>query len=101
MDREPAADEHGRVLPFRPRRRTQRSDARRSPVEDLRKYVRGGDDDYRHRMAMNLLAVTVVLVLVGCSLWLIDVMVQERKAQDCVLTGQRNCAQIAAPVSSR
>lgn len=101
MDQEAAAEEHGRVLPFRPRQPTVRSDARRSPVEDLRKYARAGDDDYRHRMAMNLLAVMMLVALVGCSIWLIDVMVQMRKTQDCVLTGQRNCVQIAAPVTPR
>jgi len=101
MDQEAAAEEHGRVLPFRPRPRATRGDAHWSPVEDLRKYVRAGDDDYRHRMAMNLLAIAVVLVLVGCGLWLIDVMIQMRKAQECTLTGQRNCWQIVAPATPR
>jgi hypothetical protein len=70
-------------------------------VEDLRKYVRAGEDDYGHRMAMNLIAIAVVVVLIGCSIWLVDVMIQMRKTQDCVLTGQRNCVQIAVPANAR
>jgi hypothetical protein len=67
-----------------------------SPVEDLEKYERPpeGEDDYRHRMLMNVLAlaVTVGLMLVGG--WLATSIAEMRKTQDCYLTGRRNCTPI-------
>jgi hypothetical protein len=101
MDRDGAAKEPARIVQFRPRPHAARPDRGWSPVEDLRKYVRAGEDDYGHRMAMNLIAIAVVVVLIGCSIWLVDVMIQVRKTQDCVLTGQRNCVQIAVPANAR
>jgi hypothetical protein len=52
-------------------------------------------------MMMNLIAVLVAVVLVGCGIWLMNAIVQMRKAQDCVLSGRRNCMTISAPVDSR
>jgi len=37
----------------------------------------------------------------GGGLWIVDVMTQMRKNQDCVLSGRRNCAQISMPESAR
>jgi hypothetical protein len=101
MDRDATAKEPGRIVQFRPRPHAARPDPGWSPVEDLRKYVNAGEDDYGHRMTMNLIAIAVVVVLIGCSIWLVDVMVQMRKTQDCVLSGQRNCVQVAAPGGAR
>ncbi len=91
----------GRVLQFRPRARPPVRDPQWSPVEDLHKYTQSRDDDYRHRMLMNLIAVVVALVLVGCGIWLMNAIVQMRKAQDCVLSGRRNCMTIDAPINAR
>jgi hypothetical protein len=52
-------------------------------------------------MVMNLFAAAVVAVLVGCGLWLTDMIVQLRKNQDCVLSGRRNCVQITVPADAR
>jgi hypothetical protein len=101
MDPKTPQPQGGRVLQFRPRARAPGRDRGWSPVDDLRRYARAGDDDFGHRMMMNLLAAAVVVVLVGCGIWLVDVIAQTRKNQDCVLSGRRNCVQIDAPINAR
>jgi hypothetical protein len=92
----------GRVLQFRPRARGSAHNLRFSPVNDLRQYESaGGSDDFGHRMMMNLIAAVIVLILVGCGLWLTDAMVKVRKAQDCVLSGRLNCLKISVPGDAR
>ena len=70
-------EEKGRILPFRPRAprswnaQLRLRDQMRSPVDDLSKYSRGPDEDnYRHRMMMNLLAFLVLALIVSCGIWL-------------------------------
>ncbi len=99
-----AADDDHQVIPFRPRNvSTSGSDGCRLPAnnvrpdvpEDLAKFERGeGDDDYRHRMLMNLAAFVVTIVLATAGVWLAITLTEMRKNQDCVLSGRRNCAPI-------
>lgn len=91
--------ESARVVPFRPRARSAGRELSFSPVNDLRRYEASGDDDFRHRMMMNAIAGVIVLVLVGCGLWLTEAMVKVRKDQDCVLSGRTNCLEIKIPVT--
>jgi hypothetical protein len=106
---EPSKDEEkGRVLPFRPRAsqswnaKLRLRDQRRGPVDDLSKYSRPPDEDeYRHRMVMNLLAFLVLALIVYCGIWLTNTMSQMRRDQDCVLSGRTNCAPIQGPVNPR
>lgn len=67
------------------------------PVEDVGKYARseGGEDDYRHRMLVNLAAVVVCVLLAIAGIWLANKIAEMRKNQDCVLSGRRNCAGIS------
>jgi ferric-dicitrate binding protein FerR (iron transport regulator) len=101
-------EEKGRVLPFRPRAprswnaHLRLRDRLRSPVEDLSKYSRDSDEDnFRHRMKVNLLAFAVLALIVACGVWLANTMAEMRKNQDCVLTGRTNCAPIQVPSESR
>ena len=101
-------EEKGRILPFRPRAprswnaQLRLRDQMRSPVDDLSKYSRGPDEDnYRHRMMMNLLAFLVLALIVLCGIWLTNTMAQLRRDQDCVLTGRTNCAPIQVPTTPR
>jgi hypothetical protein len=89
---QPTKDEDkGRVVLFRPR--TSRSwnaklrtrDQSRSPVADLSKYSRAPEDDYPHRMFMNLLAFLVLSFIVGCGIWLADNMSETHKDLNCGL----------------
>jgi hypothetical protein len=81
-DRFQSSDNYGRVIRFRPRMGTSRgshwgmapignSGPDYSPVPDLAKYeYPESDDEFRHRMIVNALAVafTSLLILVGVRL---------------------------------
>ena len=89
--------ESGNVIPFRPR------DGRHSPsqgvpadvTDDLAKYEHSGvEDDYRHRMVMNVAALVFTIVLATAGAWLAVTIADMRKNQDCYLSGRRNCTPI-------
>jgi hypothetical protein len=99
-------DQRGRVLRFRPRGAPPRGGWRwppphaepDSPVDDLAKYERAEtSDDYRHRMTMNLLTLLIAALLIAGGVWLSTKLVENRKLQDCFLSGRRNCAPIVLP----
>ena len=101
------SEDRGRILRFRPRAPirppppSESADVQ-SPVADLAKYMHHDEpDDYRHRMTMNVLAFALLVVLVGCGVWIVDAIAQLRKNQDCALTGRRNCAAVSVPLSER
>jgi hypothetical protein len=104
---EPRQEEKGRVVIFRPRvpharnDNTRQFDPHTSPVDDLSKYERVDDDNYRHRMVNNALAFVVLVFIVYCGVWLANTMADLRKNQDCVLTGRTNCMPIQAPHDRR
>jgi len=95
--------ERGRVLPFRPRAARSRNekllrDQARSLVPDLSRYHRLPDnEDYGHRMLMNVLAFAVLSVMVFFGVWIADNMTPRATGQDCVLLGRTNCAPIPVP----
>ena len=92
-------EEKGRVVPFRRRARPRPDDkAGREPVKGLEQYsTDGGADDHRRRMTNNLLALVLCVLLVGAGIWLADTLGELRRKQDCVLSGRRDCAEIAVP----
>ena len=53
-----------------------------------------GEDDYRHRMKMNVLGFLVATLLVISGTWIIDTMAEVRRIEDCLLMGGRNCVPI-------
>ena len=67
-----------------------------SPVRDLAKYESSdaGEDNYRHRMVVNLAALLVTILLAIAGVWLALQIAEVRKNQDCVLSGRRNCMPI-------
>lgn len=77
-----SSDSEHRVVRFRPRRANADGSAKWhrpnhdrgqniSPVEGLAKYERGDlEDDYRHRMVMNGLALVVTIGLIASGVWL-------------------------------
>lgn len=55
------------------------------------------EEDERDRRATNIfLAVAAVLVVAG-GIWLVNAMVDSRKAQLCFESGRRNCNPIEVP----
>ena len=105
-DRSKSTDDDHRVVPFRPRRGSTDRDEwgwqahppqpPDPPVPDLAKYEGGGeyDDNYRHRMMVNIAALSFTAVLAIAGVWLVMQLADLRKNQDCVLSGRRNCAPI-------
>ena len=109
-DQSMSSKESGRVIRFRPREASpsgwrwpvQRSRPRQPPIADLAKFQKTkGEDDYRHRMTMNALALVVTSVLVVVGIWLAISIADMRKKQDCYLQGGRNCNQISIPQAER
>lgn len=109
-DQSMSSKESGRVIRFRPRGASpsgwrwplQRSRPDETPVTDLTKYESAkGEDDYRHRMTMNALALVAVTILVVVGVWLAISIADMRKAQDCYLQGGRNCNQLVIPQAER
>jgi hypothetical protein len=113
-DHSNAPDDDHRVVPFRRRRAGARGGAWRwplrppqpppPPVEGLAKYEGGDlgdDDDYRHRMMVNLAALAFTVVLALAGVWLVIQLADMRKNQDCVLSGRRNCAPIEVKAPER
>jgi hypothetical protein len=65
------------------------------PVDNLARYEGGdADDDYRHRMLVNLAALIFTIMLAVAGGWLAIKIAEMRKNQDCVLSGRRNCSPI-------
>jgi hypothetical protein len=105
-DRSSHAEKDAQVIPFRPRRpvasgeRIAAPPPAASPIEGLSKYEGGQlDDNYRHRMMVNLAGLLVTAVLAIAGVWLAMQIADLRKKQDCLFSGRRNCApiEIAAP----
>jgi len=105
-DRPKVTDDDHQVLPFRPRGpsaggnlgwrwRLRAPEAPPTPVEGLAKYEGGEqEDNYRHRMLVNVAAVLFTAALAIAGAWLVVQIADMRKNQDCVLSGRRNCAPI-------
>lgn len=100
----------GRIINFRPRQpaaeaprsRSPSEERGRSPVEDLKRFEHGGEeDDYRHRMIVNVAAFCIAVLLVLAGVWLATTMAEMRKNQDCVLSGRRGCTPVDAPPADR
>ena len=105
-------DEH-RVLKFRPRtlahppgQRTEpdnhaRQPQPQDPTRDLSRFERAQEepDEFRHRMLANVAALAFTVALTAIGIWLAISIADLRKAQDCVLMGRRDCAQISTPRS--
>jgi len=103
-ERAGSPDHDHQVLPFRRRgapagaayrMRGPAAEPQAGASDDLAKYEGGTvDDNYRHRMLVNLagLAFTIVLAIAGA--WLAVTIADMRKNQDCYLSGRRNCTPI-------
>jgi hypothetical protein len=110
-DRSKAPDEDHQVVPFRRpggirnggwRWRPRAPQGAATPVEGLEKYEGGEqDDNYRHRMMVNLAALAITVLLAMAGIWLVIQLADLRKNQDCVLSGRRNCAPIDLKVQER
>jgi len=93
------SDGDPRVVRLRPRRRggaPPRPGARDRDPADLDAYARTPEEpgEYRHRMAVNAVALLFVAALIGIAIWLADSIADMRRDQDCVLSGRRGCTPV-------
>ena len=73
-----------------------------TPADDLAKFERGdGEEDYRHRMRVNAIALVATVMLVFAGVWLAIRISEMVRIQDCVLSGKRTCAPIEAGAIGR
>jgi hypothetical protein len=49
------------------------------------------------RRTANIVLVVGFLVLVGGGIWLVNAMLEARKADECMSSGRRNCNPIEVP----
>jgi hypothetical protein len=100
--------EFGRVVTFRPRasRPSDRGSPNQPPadfpptvVADLQRYQRvREEEDYRHRMVVNVLALAFCIVLAVAGVWLANEIAEMKRIQDCVLAGRAGCIPLAIPL---
>jgi hypothetical protein len=55
------------------------------------------DDDYRHRMLVNLLAVAVLVVLIAAGVWVMDALLKTTQEQHNCFGHSGNCAAVSMP----
>ena len=73
-----------------------------SPVSDLAKFERSQEqDDYRHRMIVNAIALAFTVLLAAAGIWIAESMAVMRKNQDCVLMGRSSCSPVDVPTTDR
>ena len=92
--------ERGRVIDLSSRRPrlAAGADQSKAPVEDIAKFERAGrEEDYRHRMLMNVLGFIFCAALALAGIWLANTIAELRQNQDCVLSGRRDCAHMDQP----
>ena len=87
-----------RVVKFRPRTSAHPPGSAPQQAADLSHYERKAaePDDFRHRMLANLAAFAFTVALTSIGIWLALSIAELRNAQDCVLMGRRDCAQISS-----
>ena len=92
--------ESGRIIRFRPRaaelpnRVSHRPAAEfnANPVADLQEYQRTREEeDYRHRMIVNGLALAFCVMLAIDAVWLVNEIAEMKRVQDCVLSARAGC----------
>jgi hypothetical protein len=108
------SDNEHRVLKFRPRtlahppgrpdnqiRHGDGGYQAQDLTRDLSRFERAPEepDEFRHRMLANVAALAFTVALTAIGIWLAISISDLRKAQDCVLMGRPDCAQISAPRS--
>ncbi len=54
-------------------------------------------EDERDRRATNIFLLVFFVAVVGAGIWLVNAMVDQRRLDDCLAQGRRNCAPIETP----
>ena len=99
----------GRVIPFPPRPARNGPERPGPPfsdsetvVADLRRYQRAREEeDYRHRMVVNALALAFCIVLAIAGVWLANEIAEMKRIEDCVLAGRTACVPLPISANAR
>jgi hypothetical protein len=51
----------------------------------------------RERRNANLILLAIFIVIVGGGLWLGNVLLEARRADECMSSGRRNCTPVSVP----
>jgi hypothetical protein len=55
------------------------------------------DDPEENRARVNIMLALGFVVLVGSGIWLVDAMLDARRADECISAGRRNCIPLDVP----
>ncbi|HKC32799.1 MAG TPA: hypothetical protein VE087_01720 [Xanthobacteraceae bacterium] len=59
---------------------------------------RDDDETDADRRTANIILLVGAVVLIAGGIWLVNAMLDARRADECMSSGRRNCNPIAAPV---
>ena len=57
----------------------------------------GQDDEEADRRAANIFLLVAAVLVIGTAIWLMDALLDARKADECMSAGRRNCTPIDVP----
>ena len=55
------------------------------------------EDEERDRRNANIFLLVFGAIVIGLGVWLVNVMVDQKKMDDCLAQGRRNCNPIETP----
>ncbi len=58
---------------------------------------RDDDESDADRRKANLILLVAAVILIGGGLWLVNALIDARKAEECLESGRRNCNPITVP----
>jgi hypothetical protein len=68
-------------------------------MDESREPPRGGDTESEgDRRLANIVLLIFFVILVGGGIWLANAMFEQRRLDDCLAQGRRNCAPVDVPV---
>jgi hypothetical protein len=68
------------------------------PMDESREPPRGGDAESEgDRRLANIVLLVFFVILVGGGIWLANAMFEQRRLDDCLAQGRRNCAPVEIP----
>ena len=51
----------------------------------------------KDRRTGNIVLLLFLVILIGCGIWLINAMIEQRAIDNCLAQGRRNCAPVEVP----
>ncbi len=55
------------------------------------------DESDADRRKANIILLVAAVILIGGGLWLVNALIDARKAEECLESGRRNCNPITVP----